>query len=426
MDDALNMFNASNNKNSITWSAMISGCAQNGESKKALDLFSQMHFSGIGSNEFTFVGALNACSDETSLLEGKQVHAYFLKQGYQNQVYVKSALLDTYAKCGCINDAQKAFDEMKSKDIVLWTTIISVFVQNGEHEKALTLYLRMKREGIFPNKLTISTVLRACSNLAAFEQGKQLHAHAIKFGCNLGPPIGSALSTMYAKCGNLADCTLVFRKIPEKDIIAWNSIISAFSQNGRGKEALKLFDEMILEGTKPDNITFVNVLSACSHMGLVDKGWKYFHSMVDEYNLTPEIEHYACMVDILSRAGKLKEAKDFIEKIPINHGMCLWRIVLGACRDEKYYNIGVYAVQKRWQDVERVRRVMRERGVGKDPACSWLEMNSKMHVFVKGELRHCEMERIRAELARLSQHIRSDFGEDFEEMIEDFERVASS
>lgn len=434
VDEAALMFVSSGDKTAITWSAMVTGYAQNGKWDKALKLFSRMQSEGILPNEFTFVGVLNACSDVATLSEGKQIHAYLVKLGFELQMYIKSALVDMYAKCSNVEDARKGFDQLNNaceSDTVLWTTIIGGYVKNGQEEEALDLFVRMQKRGILPNNLTIATVLRACSSLAALEQGKQIHGLALKYGFGLGIPLGSALSTMYAKSGDLEDCSLVFRRMPQRDVIAWNSVISGFSQNGCGMEALDLFEEMKQEGTEPDSVTFINLLFACSHMGLVDRGWSYFRSMYNDYDLVPKIEHYACMVDILSRAGLLEEAKNFVQSVPIDHGTCLWRIVLGACRRPQYFDIGayagerlmelgttdssaytllsnIYAASRRWDDVERVRRMMKLHGVNKDPGCSWLELQKRVHVFVAGEHLHPEIKDIYAQVRRLILHMKDE------------------
>ncbi|KAL6626173.1 hypothetical protein ACP70R_029899 [Stipagrostis hirtigluma subsp. patula] len=432
MHEALQVFESSKERNSITWSAMITGYAQNGEADSTVWMFLQMHAAGFLPTEFTFVGVLNACSDMGALAVAKQAHGLIVKLGFEMQVYVKSALVDMYAKCGCIGDAKDGFHQLYDvDDVVLWTAMITGHVQNGEHDEALKLYARMDKEGIMPSYLTVTSVLRACASLAALDAGKQLHVQILKYGFGLGGSVGSALSTMYSKCGYLEDGMVVFRSMPDRDVIAWNSIISGFSQNGCGNGALDLFEEMKLEGTAPDQITFINVLCACSHMGLVDRGWIYFRSMTKEYGLTPRLDHYACMVDILSRAGLLKEAKDFIESITIDHGTCLWRIVLGACRSLRDFDVGayagerlmelgtedssayillsnIYASQRKWNDVERVRHLMRLRGVSKDPGCSWVELNSQVHVFVVGEQQHPESETINAELIRLAKHMKDE------------------
>ncbi|OVA16093.1 Pentatricopeptide repeat [Macleaya cordata] len=431
LDDAVRTFELSSDKNSITWSAMITGYAQSGDSHKALKLFSEMQVVGLRPSEFTLVGVLNACSNVIAVGEGKQIHSYLLKLGFESQIFIRTALIDMYAKCGRIDDARKGFDQLQEPDIVLWTSMIGGYVQNGENEEALSLYGRMEMEGILPNELTMASVLKACSTLAALEQGKQIHARTIKYGFGLEVPIGSALSTMYAKCGNLEDCSFVFRRMPGRDVVSWNAMISGLSQNGRGREALELFEEMKLNGTNPDYVTFVNLLSACSHLGLVEKGWVYFKSMVDDFRIEPRLEHYACMVDILSRCGKLQEAKEFIESVPIDHGMCLWRILLSACRNYRNFELGayagerlmelgskessayvllssIYAASDRKEDVERVRSMMSLRGVNKEPGCSWIEIKSQVHVFVVGDQLHPQIGEISAEVRRLTKQMREE------------------
>ncbi|KAL9999155.1 putative tetratricopeptide-like helical domain superfamily [Helianthus debilis subsp. tardiflorus] len=431
LDEAVKAFDLLSNKNSITWSAMITGYAQGGDHKKALELFSKMHFNGLVASEFTLVGVLNACSDGTAIGDGKEAHAYSIKLGFQYQIYIMTAVVDMYAKCGFLDDARKGFDHLQEPDVVLWTSMIGGYVQNGENERAIDLFCKMQTQGISPNEPTMASVLKACSSLAALEQGKQIHATTIKHGFGLEAPIGGALSTMYAKCGSLKDGDLVFTRMPSRDVISWNAMISGLSQNGQGVEALELFTKMQIEGTKPDYVTFVNILTACSHMGMVEKGWEYFNMMSNEYGIIPRIDHYACMVDLLSRGGKLNEAKDFIESAPIDHGLCLWRILLSACRNYHNYELGAYAGEKlmelgsqessayvllssiykalgRSSDVERVRRMMSVRGVSKEPGCSWIELKSYNHVFVVGDQLHPQVDEIRLELNRLSKAMKDE------------------
>ncbi|XP_004308661.1 PREDICTED: pentatricopeptide repeat-containing protein At2g33680-like [Fragaria vesca subsp. vesca] len=431
LDDALRTFEMCGDKNSITWSAMISGFAQSGDSQKGLDLFSDMHFSGVMPTEFAFGGVISACSDIGALEQGQQVHGYMIKLGYEFQIYIMSALVDMYGKCGSISDARKGFDCVKEPDIVLWSSMIGGYVENGVNEAALSLCCKMLREGFLPNELTTASILKACSSLCTCEQGKQVHACTIKYGFGLEFPIGNALFTMYAKCGNLEDGKLVFRRMPMRDVVSWNAMISGLSQNGQGNEALELFEEMRLGGNEPDSVTFVNVLSACSHMGSVERGWIYFQMMSNEFGIAPRVEHYACMVDVLSRAGKLYEAKDFIESATIDHGICLWRILLSACRNYRNYELGAYAGEKlmelgslesqayvllssiytsmgRREDVERVRKMMNLRGVSKKPGCSWIELKSQVHVFVAGDVMHPRIENIGVEIRKLIKHMKDE------------------
>lgn len=426
LKDAVKVFELSTDKNSITWSAMITGHAQSGDGETALVLFKDMRSSDMKPSEYTLVGVLNACSDTEEINIGKQVHGYLIKLGFEFQVYIMTALIDMYAKCGFIEDAQRGFDNLDERDLVLWTSMIGGYVQNGENESAFGLYCKMQMEGISPNELTMASVLKACSCLSALEQGKQVHAHIVKNGFSLEVPIGSALSTMYAKCGSFSDGYTIFNRMPSRDVVSWNAMISGLSQNGRGIDALDLFEEMLLEGVKPDYVTFVNILFACSHVGLVERGWEYFHMMSDKFGIAPRVEHYACMVDILGRGGKLLEAKELIESASIDHGLHLWRILLGGCRNHREYEMGAYAGEKlmelgsqessayvllssiystlgRLDDVERVRRIMSKRGISKEPGCSWIELKNQVHVFVVGDMLHPQMKKIRAELSKLTK-----------------------
>ncbi|KAK9665573.1 hypothetical protein RND81_14G120200 [Saponaria officinalis] len=431
MSDALQVFLMSTDKNPITWSAMITGLAQIGNSKKALELFSDMHFSGLKPSEYTFVGVINACGDISDIRDGMQVHCYLVKMGFGKQIYIVSALVDMYAKSSLVVDARKCFDCLHEPDVVLWTSMIAGYIQNGDNEEALSLYAKMEAEGIQPNDLTLASVLKGCSSLAALEQGKQIHAHAIKYGLAREVTIGSSLSSMYAKCGCIDEGRIVFQRMTARDVISWNVMISGLAQNGCSDKALELFDDMRSEGVKPDNVTFVNILSACSHMGLVDKSWDYFRMISEEYGLVPGLEHYACMVDAYSRAGRLSEAKEFIESATIDHGMCLWRILLGACRNYRHYELGAYAGEKLMKlgsqessayvmlsriyvalgkpdDAERIMGLMRLQNVAKEPGCSWIELKNLIHVFVVGDQKHPEEGNIRSCLRILTKQMIDD------------------
>ncbi|KAL2920595.1 hypothetical protein RDABS01_012086 [Bienertia sinuspersici] len=416
-DSALQMFALSTDKNSIMWSAMVTGFAQSGHSKKALELFYKMQFSGVRPSEYAFVGVINACSDICAIDEGRQVHSYSVKTGFGNHTYIITALVDMYAKSGSITDARKGFNCLHEADVVLWTSMIGGYIQQGDNEEALSLYGKMEAKGISPNDLTLASVLKGCSSLTALEQGKQIHARAVKYGLAREITIGSSLSSMYAKCGCISEGNTVFQRMTMRDIVSWNAMISGLAQNGCSEKALELFEEMRSEGVRPDNVTFVNVLSACSHMGLVDRAWNYFKMISSDFGLVPGLEHYACMVDVYSRAGRLTEAKEFIESATLDHGMCLWRILLSACLNHRQYELGAYAGEKlmvlgsqessayvllsriytalgRSDDVTRVLKLMRLRGVGKEPGYSWIELKNLVHVFVVGDQKHPDIANI--------------------------------
>jgi pentatricopeptide repeat protein len=426
IDDALQAFKLASRHDLVSWNAMITGYAQNVHGEKALNLFCEMQHSGLKPNQFTFVSVLKACAIQEALDQGKQIHSYILKLGFEAQIFVGSALVDMYAKCGSIEKAHRGFDEMPEKDMVSWTTLIAGYMQNGNGEEVMSLFCQMEHAGIKPNQYTLTCVLRACASLAGLEQGKQVHGHIYKIGLNMDVSVGSALTTMYAKGGSIDDAWEVFDKMPTRDVVSWNSIIAGYSQHGRGEEALQLFGHMQQTGKKPDDITFINVLSACSHGGLVDQGWHYFNSMIHDHNIIPRIDHYGCMVDILGRGGYLEKAEDFINNASFDHKAPLWRILLGACRTHGKVEIAkraaeyileleapdsttyvllsnIYAAAGRWSDVEKVRKLMKDKGVKKEPGRSWIQVNNRVHVFVVGDRSHPQTDDIYATLERLAK-----------------------
>ncbi|GFS45966.1 tetratricopeptide repeat (TPR)-like superfamily protein [Actinidia rufa] len=315
-------------RNSVSWAAMISGYAVQRDSGQAMGLFRLlMGVEKEGVNEFVLTSVLSAFTLPEFIDNGKQIHCYAIKNGVLSVVSVGNAVVAMYGKCGRLDDSVqvellsnknaitwsvmitvhtlvgvlnacsdisaagegkqpmlgRVFDYLQEPDIVLWTSVIGGYVQNGENEDALILYGKMQMAGILPNELTMASVLKACSSLAALEQGKQIHARVVRYGFGLEVPIGSVLSTMYAKCGSLEDGNVVFKRMPVRDVVAWNSMIAGLSQNGIGNEALDLFEEMRSEGTKSDYVTFVNILLTCNQMGLVERGWGYFNMMSNEF-----------------------------------------------------------------------------------------------------------------------------------------------
>uniref|UniRef100_UPI0040747504 Synthetic PPR-DYW protein n=1 Tax=synthetic construct TaxID=32630 RepID=UPI0040747504 len=429
LEDARKVFDEMPERNVVSWNAMISGYAQNGQSEEALELFREMQQEGIKPSEFTFCSVLSACASLGSLEMGKQIHGYVIKSGFESIVFVGNALIDMYAKCGSIEDARKVFDEMPERTVVSWTAMISGYAQNGQSEEALELFREMQREGVKPDEVTLPSVLSACANLGALEQGKQIHAYVIKSGFESDVFVGSALIDMYAKCGSIEDARKVFDKMPERDVVSWNAMIAAYAQHGHGKEALQLFQQMQQEGVKPSEVTFTSILSACSHAGLVDEGHHYFESMSPDYGITPRVEHYGCMVDLLGRAGRLDEAEDLIKSMPFQPNVVVWGTLLGACRVHGDVERGeraaerileldpesaapyvllsnIYAAAGRWDEAAKVRKLMKERGVKKEPGCSWIEVNNKVHEFVAGDKSHPQTKEIYAELERLSKQMK--------------------
>ncbi|KAH9317133.1 hypothetical protein KI387_018902, partial [Taxus chinensis] len=432
LEDAHKMLGDVQGGEEVSCNAMIAGYTQHGCGAKALKLFSQMHMAGMKVDQFTFPTILNACSDLPALDHGKQIHASIMKTGFESNIYVGNALVNMYAKCQSLDDAYKVFDSMLERDVVSWTAMIGAYVQNGNSEEVLKLFCQMREAGITPDEFNFSSVLSACASLSALEQGKQVHALATRSKSGYHLSVHNSLVTMYAKCGGIEEAYLMFKEMPSRDLVSWTSIIVGYAQNGRGKDALELYKKMLLEGLKPDHVSFVGVLFACSHAGLVKEGRYFFNSMSHDYGITPQTQHYACMIDLLGRAGNMDEAEDLVVKMPVKPDAVVWKSILAACRIHKNTKLGtlaaeslfelepqnsapyvllsnLYAAAGRWDDVAKVRKMMRDRGVIKEPGCSWIEVKNRVHSFVVEDRRHPQTVEIYKMLDTLAKQI-SDAG----------------
>jgi len=407
------------------WNTLIAGYAHNGYNEEALNLFQQVQCAGVGLDHFTLNSILNVCANSESLQQGKQVHAYIIKNGFEVLTSLGNSLLTMYANCEDIEDACQVFRKMPAQDMVSYNAMITGYAQNGYGERSLKLYCHMQREGMKPDHFTFAGTLGACASLSALGLGKQLHCNIIKTGFEFDVFVGSALINMSAKCGIIEDARRVFDAIHKQTVVSWTAMIAGYAQNGCGTEALHLFEEMQLSRIKPDHVTFVGVLSACSHVGLVDEGQHYFDSMSQDYGIVPRMEHYACMVDLFGRAGLLDEADAFINEMPCKPGALVWRTLLGACkthgspklgkraakyllelepRDTAIYVLlsNIYAMSGRWDDVADIRKLMKDKGIEKEPGCSWIEVKSRVHSFVIADRSHPETEEIYAKLEALT------------------------
>ncbi|KAJ7569689.1 hypothetical protein O6H91_01G088800 [Diphasiastrum complanatum] len=423
-EDARELFDNMSERNVVSWTAMIAGYAQNGLGKEALALYEQMKQEGVQPNNVTFVLLLKACASLAGLEQGRQLHSEIVKRGFQSDVVVGSTLVDMYAKCGCTEDARELFDNMSERDVVSWNAMIAGYAQNGLGKEALALYEQMKQEGMQSNNVTFILLLQACASLAALEQGKQLHSEIIKRGFQSKVAVGNTLVDMYAKCGCTEDARELFDNMSERNVVSWNAMIAGYAQNGLAQEALALFEQMQGEGTKPDEVTYISVLSACAHSGLVDRGRYVFDSMSKNHGVTPIKEHYACMVNLLGRAGCLADAELFINKMPIQPHSVVWKTLLGAARNHGHVEIGrrafdhvvklepksaapyvllsnIYAVAGKKDELAKIRNQMKEAGVKKMHGCCWIEVDNQLHAFVVGDATHPQSKEIHAELDRL-------------------------
>ncbi|VFQ66621.1 unnamed protein product [Cuscuta campestris] len=464
---AQKVFDDMREPNVVSWNSLITCYEQNGPASRALEILVMMMHSGVEPDEMTLASSISACASLALLREGREMHGRVVKvHKFRDDLIISNALVDFYAKCGKINEARQIFDEMPvrsvvshtsmvsgyarsssvkaaramflgmmEKNVVSWNALIAGYTQNGENEEALNLFVLLKRESVWPTHYTFGNLLNACSNLSDLRLGRQAHAHVLKHGFRFqhGPEpdvfVGNALIDMYMKCGSAEDGRRVFENMIERDWVSWNTTIVGFAQNGKAIEALEIFNDMLMLGEKPDHVTFIGVLCACSHAGLVEEGRRYFHSMGWKYELEPLKDHYTCMVDLLGRAGCLDEARSLIESMPMSPDSVVWGCLLSACKTHGDVELGMHIAEKlleidpensgpyvllsnmyaergHWKDVTRVRKLMRERGVVKQPGCSWIEIQSQVHVFMVKDGKHPQKEEIYLSLKTLTKLMR--------------------
>ncbi|KAG8388765.1 hypothetical protein BUALT_Bualt02G0159300 [Buddleja alternifolia] len=426
--DGFHIFDKMTNCDVVSWNALLSGFHDDETSEQGPRIFTQMLTDGFRPNMYTYISILRSCSSLLNIELGKQVHSHIIKDNFVNHGYIGTALIDMYAKGGCMENVEAIFSRLKEKDVFTWTVIISGYSQTNEGEKTAHYFNKMRREGVIPNEFTLASFLRSCSGNASLEGGRQLHSIAIKAGQSTDMFIASALVDMYGKCGCIDEAETLFNGLQSHDTVLWNTIICGYSHHGEGDKALQAFRKMIKEGVLPDGVTFVGILSACSHMGLVEEGRKHFYAMNDSYGITPNIEHYACMIDILGRAGKLDEVESLIENMELTPNALIWENVLGACRlhgnvelgeraAEKLFEIdpkidsnyillsNLYASKGMWNDVSKVRTSMSSKGIKKEPGCSWAEVDAQVHVFLSHDSSHPKLLDIHRKLDELAERV---------------------
>lgn len=452
LNGASQVFDGMNDKLVVAWNAMISGHVHNGLVSKALEMSRKMQLMGIKFDEFTYTSILGASATSKLILHGKQVHAHIIrtvKNPSRDFLFsVNNSLIALYWRCGKIDDAKKIFDKMLIRDLVSWNTILSAYVdvgrigearsffheipeknqltwsvmisgfaQNGLGEEGLKLFNQMRSHECEPCDYAFAGAIISCAVLASLDHGRQLHCQLIQSGFESSLSASNSLITMYARCGVLQDSQSIFHAMTCLDSVSWNAMIAALGQHGHGGKAVDLFEQMLKENIVPDRITFLTILSSCSHSGLVEQGQRYFNSMYDLYGITPGEDHYGRLIDLLCRAGKFSVATNIIEKMPFNPGAPIWEALLGGCKIHGNIELGVKAADKlfeliphhdgtyillsnmyanlgKWNDVSRVRNMMRVSGVKKEPACSWIEVENMVHVFLVDDTKHPEVQQV--------------------------------
>jgi pentatricopeptide repeat protein len=425
MEEASRVFNKLPSRAVVCWTAMIFGHVNCGQGQKALDLFQQMQEEGVLPDAVTFVGALNACASIMALEEGRRAHEQIIQSGCESDAFVGSSLIDMYAKCGSMEEASRVFNKLPSQAVVCWNSMIFSHVKCGEGHKALELFQNMQQEGVHPDSVTFVGLLNACASIMSLEEGRHAHEQIIQGGCESDTSVGSSLIDMYAKCGSMEEASRVFNAMPSHDVSSWNALLGGFAMHGQAKEALVHFEQMCEEGVHADHITFVCLLSACSHAGFVDEGLCFYALMTTVYRIPAKLEHYTCMVDLLGHAGHLQEAENMIQGMSCKPNAAVWRALLSACRIHSNVEMGecavkrvfelepknaagyvllsnLYAATGNLELSENVEQQRKERDAKKQPGHTWIEVKDVVHTFVVDDQIHPQMIKIRAELKRLS------------------------
>lgn len=428
LDCAERVFCGIERKTVSSWNALIGAHAQNGILRKALNLYVVMRDSGLDPDGFTIGSLLLACSRLKFLRCGKEIHGFMLRNGLENDEFIGISLLSLYIQCDSMLPAKLFFDMMENKSLVCWNAMISGFSQNELPCEAIDIFRQMLSSGIKPQEIAVTAVLGACSKVSSLRLGKEVHSFTLKALFSEDTYVTCALIDMYAKCGCMEQSQNIFDRGNEKDEAVWNVIIAGYGIHGHGLKAIELFEVMQNKGCRPDSFTFLGVLIACNHAGLVAEGLKYLGLMQCVYGVKPKLEHYACVVDMLGRAGRLNEALNLVNEMPDEPDSGIWSSLLSSCRNYGDLEIGeevskkllelepdkaenyvllsnLYAGLGKWDEVRKVRQRMKENGLHKDAGCSWIGIRGKVYRFVVGDGSLLESKKIQQTWTKLEKKI---------------------
>ncbi|KAL9855496.1 Pentatricopeptide repeat-containing protein mitochondrial [Arabidopsis thaliana] len=347
MESARKVFDEIPVRNSVLWGVLMKGYLKYSKDPEVFRLFCLMRDTGLALDALTLICLVKACGNVFAGKVGKCVHGVSIRRSFIDQSdYLQASIIDMYVKCRLLDNARKLFETSVDRNVVMWTTLISGFAKCERAVEAFDLFRQMLRESILPNQCTLAAILVSCSSLGSLRHGKSVHGYMIRYGIEMNAVNFTSFIDMYARCGNIQMARTVFDMMPERNVISWSSMINAFGINGLFEEALDCFHKMKSQNVVPNSVTFVSLLSACSHSGNVKEGWKQFESMTRDYGVVPEEEHYACMVDLLGRAGEIGEAKSFIDNMPVKPMASAWGALLSACRIHKEVDLAGEIAEK--------------------------------------------------------------------------------
>ncbi|KAF3588059.1 hypothetical protein F2Q69_00031784 [Brassica cretica] len=398
------------------WNAIITGYSRNNLFQDALLMYSKMQLARVSPDSFTFPHLLKACSGLPHLQMGRLVHAQVLRLGFEADGFVQNGLIALYAKCGQVETAKILFGKMKSPNLILWNAMISGYAKNGYAKDAIDAFHEMINKGVRPDTISITSAVSACAQVGSLEQARWMDEYVGRSDYRDDVFISSALIDMFAKCGSVECARSVFDRTLDRDVVVWSAMIVGYGLHGRAREAISLYRAMERGGVQPNDVTFLGLLMACNHSGLVREGWWFFNRMTD-HKINPQQQHYACVIDLLGRAGHLDQAYEVIRCMPIQPGVTVWGALLSACKKHRHVGLGEYAAQqlfsidptntghyvqlsnlyaaaRLWDRVAEVRLRMKEKGLSKDVGCSWVEVRGRLEAFRVGDKSHPRYEEI--------------------------------
>ncbi|KAK1666773.1 hypothetical protein QYE76_054932 [Lolium multiflorum] len=410
VDKARKLFDGMSRRTSASWNSMIACYSHRGEFQEALTLFDRMLGEGARPNAITITTVFSICAKSGDLDTGKRVRALVGEEDLQN-VIVHTALMEMYVKCRAIDEARQEFDRMSQRDVVAWSTMIAGYAQNGRPHESLELFERMKATDCRPNEVTLVGVLSACGQLGSDELVEHVGNYAESQRLPLTSYLGSALIDMYTRCGHVGRARGVFDRMEQKGVITWNSMIRGLAMNGFAEDAVGLYEKMEEDGVQPNEITFVALLTACTHAGFIDQGMSFFEEMKGKHHISPQVEHCACIVDLHCKSGSLWEAYKFVCDMEVEPNAVIWTTLLSACRvhgDVKLAKLAasklllmepdnssiyvllsnIYADAGLWGDVREIRDLMRSKNVQKLSAYSWIKLDGEVHKFLVQDTYH--------------------------------------
>ncbi|KAH7426998.1 hypothetical protein KP509_10G025700 [Ceratopteris richardii] len=424
-EDSSYVFYGLPQKSVIAWNTVMAGYVSHQCGSSTLDFFRQMQAEGLQPDSVSFVCALKACSSLFDLDQGKTIHSEVIKNGLDLDLYIGNSLITMYGTCGKVEDAESVFERVQQRDVVTWSALMTGYANDGLGKEVLQTFNKMRVEGVEPDEAAFVCVLKACGDVAALEQGMELHAYAVENGYEVDTPVASTLITMYGKCGSLDMAILVLNRLTRPSVISFNAMVATFSEHGKSEFSVELYQNMISRAVKPNSITFICLLSACKKLDSVVEGCLFFRSMQRDHGIVPEVEHYGCMVEILSKAGHINAAEDLIETIPTACNIvCLISLLSSCdglsdlCRGKRYFeyaskidpvNSSVYVLMSKLYKVAglhskalEMESLRMQRNMWKKPGKAFIEVDKKVFEFVVGDKTHPKIEEINLKLKELS------------------------